>query len=179
MPSLSSPVVSQVEEVKLQLQAAHTEEQRTLAAELEAKRSSEVMGLKAQYEAELLGVKEELARVQRTGEEEKTCVEQQLATEVAKKQVRTQCTKLHALPAINTLISPALVVVVHISTYVILAATFYMMHMHGVGAPLRAGDTEEKSYLHTAEWPCGRPGIDLYPCMYNWTLVHLTCTRTY
>ena len=84
----SHPLLSQVEEIKSQLQAAHAEEQRALAAEFEAKRTSEVMGLKAQYEAELQSTKEELARVRREGDEARSSVEQQLASETARKQVR-------------------------------------------------------------------------------------------
>ena len=80
-------LVSQVEEMKLQLRAAHEEEQRALVAKMEVERSSEVTGLKAQYEAELHGLKEELARVQREGEEIRRSVEQQLSSETCRKQV--------------------------------------------------------------------------------------------
>lgn len=81
-------IISQVEEINTQLKAAHEDEQRALLAECDAKRTSEVMGLNVQYEAELQSVKEELSRVRREGEEGKSSVEQQLASEKDKKQVR-------------------------------------------------------------------------------------------
>ena len=81
---------SQVEKTKTELQTALAGEQRAIVAKMEADRTSEVMGLKAQYEAELHSVKEELMHVRRAGEEEKSHVEQQLASETASKQVRAR-----------------------------------------------------------------------------------------
>ena len=75
--------------MKCQLKVAHEEEERALVAKMGAERTSEVAGLKGQYETELHGVKEELARVRREGEEARSSAEQQLASETAMKQVRT------------------------------------------------------------------------------------------
>ena len=77
----------QVEKMKAQLQARHTEEREALVAEIDAKRTTELTQLQAQYEAELHGVKEELSRVQREREEERGNLQGQLATEAAGKQV--------------------------------------------------------------------------------------------
>ena len=78
----------QVEEIKAQLQVAHANERKTLTEELQAERSAEVAGLKGQYEAELHSVKEELSRVLRAWEEEKSSAEKELASETAEKRVR-------------------------------------------------------------------------------------------
>ena len=88
--SFSSRVAlcQQVEELKSQLKVAHQEEQQALLAKMEAERTSEVMGLKAQYEAELNCIKEELSRVQREGDAARSSAEQRLASETAQKQVR-------------------------------------------------------------------------------------------
>ena len=77
----------QVEEMKVQLQARHAEEREVLVAEMDAKRTTELTQLQAQYEAELHGVKEELSRVQTEREEERGNLQGQLATEAAGKQV--------------------------------------------------------------------------------------------
>lgn len=77
-----------MEEIKSQLKAAHQEDRQALVAKMEAEQTSEVAGLKAQYEAELLSVKEELSRVQREGDAKHTSVEQRLASETAEKKVK-------------------------------------------------------------------------------------------
>jgi chromosome segregation ATPase len=80
------PSQEEVEEMKSQLKEAHEGERQALVAKMEAEHSSEVSGLKAQYEAELLNVKEELSRVRREGEAERTSTEQRLASETVMKQ---------------------------------------------------------------------------------------------
>ena len=107
----------QVEEIKAQLQAAHANERKTLTEELQAERSAEVAGLKGQYEAELHSVKEELSRVLRTWEEEKSSAEKELASETAEKRVREwiQCTMyLH----------------VHVNMYIRVGLCCWLVHIH-------------------------------------------------
>ena len=74
--------------MKSQLKEAHEGERQAVVAKMEAEHSSEVSGLKVQYEAELLSVKEELSRVRREGEAERSSTEQRLASETAMKQVK-------------------------------------------------------------------------------------------
>ncbi|CAI8028655.1 hypothetical protein GBAR_LOCUS16316 [Geodia barretti] len=80
------PSQEEVEEMKSQLKEAHEGERQAVVAKMEAEHSSEVSGLKVQYEAELLSVKEELSRVRREGEAERSSTEQRLASETAMKQ---------------------------------------------------------------------------------------------
>ena len=88
--------------MKSQLKEAHEGERQALVAKMEAGHSSEVSGLKAQYEAELLNVKEELSRVRREGEAERTSTEQRLASETVMKQVKkgTPCFKTCSVEAL-------------------------------------------------------------------------------
>lgn len=78
----------EMESMTTQLQAEHMEERQALMAEMEAKRTTDVAQLQAQYEAELHSMKEELSRVQRAGEQETASMKEQLSSEMASKQVR-------------------------------------------------------------------------------------------
>ena len=82
--------VDQVEEVRSQLQARHSEEQEALAARMEVERTEEVSRLKVQYEAELLSVKEQLTRAEREREEAQNSAREQLVAESASKEVRRE-----------------------------------------------------------------------------------------